>query len=112
MAEPTLLYKTVVLTVFFVCGAFASVLGNILYTTKAIGLHNREVEFRKPWFQGWAMFVGMSFLIVDTPAWRMWRCPAYVPGESARGWGLFRLVGVPPCATFLPLCFRALRFST
>jgi hypothetical protein len=95
MASPTLLYKTVVLSVFFVCGACSSVLGNVLYTTKARGLHNRVIEFRKPWFQGWAMFVGMSFLIVDTPVWRTCRCPPYNTGGPVRGWGLYRLVAIP-----------------
>jgi hypothetical protein len=97
MAEPTLLDKTVVPSLFFVCGAFASVLGNILYTTKAVPLHNREIAFREPWFQGRATFVGMSFLIVDTPAWRTWRCARLV---SRR------------CATCLRLCCRASRCCT
>jgi hypothetical protein len=90
-------FKAIVLTVFFICGAFCTVLGNIMYATKATGLHNRVIEFRKPWFQGWGMFLGMSFLIIDTPVFRTFRCPKYVPGQPARGWGLFRLVAIPAC---------------
>jgi drug/metabolite transporter (DMT)-like permease len=43
------------------------------------------------------MFLGMSFLVLNTPLFRTFRCPRYVPGQPARGWGLFRLVAIPAC---------------
>jgi drug/metabolite transporter (DMT)-like permease len=95
MAGPSLLQRIIILATFFVCGAFSAVLGNVMYTTKAVGLHNRVIEFRKPWFQNWAMFVGMSVLIVNTPCVCTCKCPQYVVGGKVRGWGLVRLVSIP-----------------
>jgi drug/metabolite transporter (DMT)-like permease len=95
MAGPSLLRRIIILATFFVCGAFSAVLGNVMYTTKAVGLHNVVVEFRKPWFQNWAMFVGMSVLIFNTPCVCTCKCPEYVVGGKVRGWGLVRLVSIP-----------------
>lgn len=60
-----------------------------------MGYHNRMIPFQKPWFQGWAMFLGMSFLIFDTPLVRTCRCAPYKLGGTLRGWGLFRAVAIP-----------------
>jgi hypothetical protein len=87
--------KAATLAVFFTCGAFCSVLGNVMYTTRSRGYHDRPVEFRRPWFQGWAMFVGMAGLVFNTRYAHACSCPAYHTGDPARGWGLLRLVAIP-----------------
>ena len=95
MEKTSLTRKAVILTVFFVSGAFSAVLTNILYNMESTGFHNIRKPFRKPWFQGWGMFVGMSLLIFDTPFIKRCRCAPYKVGGTVRGWGLFRLVSIP-----------------
>jgi drug/metabolite transporter (DMT)-like permease len=95
MAPISLLKRIIVVSTFFVCGAFSAVLGNVMYTTRAVGLHHRKLQFQKPWFQDWGMFLGMSFLIFNTPCVCTRKCPPYETGGKVRGWGLARLVSVP-----------------
>ena len=95
MGQASLQKKIITLVSFFICGAFSAVLGNVLYNQKSIGLHNVLKPFRKPWFQGWSMFVAMSFLIFDTPWSNKCKCPEYSIGGTIRGWGLFRIVSIP-----------------
>jgi drug/metabolite transporter (DMT)-like permease len=95
MGKASFKKKAIVLTLFFICGACSAVLGNLLYNMKSTGLHNVVKPFRKPWFQGWSMFVAMSLLIFDTPFYKNCKCPEYEIGGTVRGWGLFRLVSVP-----------------
>ncbi len=51
------------------------------------------------------MFLGMSFLIVDTPFFKRCRCEPYTIGGTVKGWGLVRNVAIPAlcdlCATLL-----------
>lgn len=95
MAAASFIKKAIVLTLFFICGAFSAVLGNILYNQESEGLHHVVKPFRKPWFQGWSMFVAMSCLIFNTDIVRKCRCPKYTLGGTVRGWGLFRNVAIP-----------------
>ncbi|OHT12940.1 hypothetical protein TRFO_16984 [Tritrichomonas foetus] len=95
MGETSFAKKAIILTVFFTSGAFSAVLTNILYNMEAKGFHNVVKPFRKPWFQGWGMFVGMSLLILDTPFIKRCKCAPYHIGGTVRGWGLFRLVSIP-----------------
>jgi drug/metabolite transporter (DMT)-like permease len=41
------------------------------------------------------MFLAMALLIFDTSIVKKCRCPPYVIGGTARGWGLYRLVAIP-----------------
>ena len=95
MAPVSCARQAIVLTLFFTSGALNAVLTNAMYNTKAIGLHNRLIPFKKPWFQGWVMFFGMSCLIFDTPCLKKCKCQPYVIGGTVRGWGLFRNVAIP-----------------
>ena len=95
MGEASFKKKAIILTLFFICGACSAVLGNVLYNMKSTGLLNVVKPFRKPWFQGWSMFVAMSLLILDTPFSQNCKCPKYEVGGTVRGWGLFRLVSIP-----------------
>lgn len=95
MGSASFLKKAIILTIFFVSGAFSAILTNILYNLNAKGFHNIIKPFQKPWFQGWGMFLGMSLLILDTPFIKNCRCPPYKIGGTVRGWGLFRLVSIP-----------------
>lgn len=111
MGETSFLKKTIILTIFFVSGAFSAVLTNILYNMESKGFHNVIKPFRKPWFQGWCMFVGMSLLILDTPFIKRCRCPPYKIGQSpVRGWGLFRLVSIPAMCDLLATVLQNIAF--
>ncbi|KAH0795993.1 putative integral membrane protein [Histomonas meleagridis] len=95
MPEVSFLRKVVILTIFFTCGAFSALLTNLIYSTSTYGFHHVNKKFEKPWFQGWAMFLGMTLLIFDTRFIRGCKCPSYVIGGTVRGWGLFRVVSIP-----------------
>ncbi|EAY18335.1 hypothetical protein TVAG_254470 [Trichomonas vaginalis G3] len=95
MGEASFKFKTLILTLFFICGASSAVLGNVLYNMKSLGLHNTIKEFKKPVFQTWSMFIAMSLLIFDTPLFKKGGCPKYTTGGKIRGIGLFRVVAVP-----------------
>jgi len=101
MGQASFQKKAITLVLFFTCGAFSAVLGNVLYNQKSVGLHNVVKEFRKPWFQGWSMFVAMSLLVFDTPWSEKCSCPKYTIGGTVRGWGLFRLVSIPALCDLL-----------
>lgn len=89
------LKKAITLTIFFICGAFSAVLTNIMNNTVTYGFHHVDKKFERPWFQGWAMFLGMSLLIFDTRALKSCKCPSYTIGGTVRGWGLFRVASIP-----------------
>ncbi|OHT15416.1 hypothetical protein TRFO_42523 [Tritrichomonas foetus] len=94
-SEASCLKKTIALTTFFVCGAFSSVLSNILYCMESKGLHNIVKPFRKPWFQVWGMFVAMTLLIFNTSFIKTCKCQKYKIGDPICGIGLFRIVSLP-----------------
>jgi drug/metabolite transporter (DMT)-like permease len=95
MVDPNCGKKAIVLVVFFIGGAFNAIFSNILYNTKALGLHNRILYFRKPIFQTWGMFVGMAIAFFNTPTCRRRRCQPYNPSGKLAGWGIFRMVSLP-----------------
>jgi drug/metabolite transporter (DMT)-like permease len=80
---------------FFISGAVYTVAIDIMYHTPVIGLHNYLMNFRKPLFQVWGMFLGMSCLFFVSQYIHTCNCRPYVVGETIRGWGLFRMTSVP-----------------
>lgn len=47
-----------------VSGAFISIFGKVMYQTSSIDRFGKSVKFEKPWFEDWAMFVGMVFVFI------------------------------------------------
>jgi hypothetical protein len=93
--DPLRVYQGIILAVPFVCGACAGFLRNVRYTCEVIGFHNRVLEFRNPWFRGFAMFPGMSPLIFNTDYWCFCTCPRADPMKQSPGWMLFRRMSIP-----------------
>jgi drug/metabolite transporter (DMT)-like permease len=88
--------KVITFIVFFIAGSWNTVFSNILYHTKGVGYHNRHIVFRRPWFQTWAMFLGMMIPLCSTRLCRKCSCPEYTGGKL-RGWPLYRVCAIPAC---------------
>jgi drug/metabolite transporter (DMT)-like permease len=86
--------KVITFIIFFIAGSWNTVFMNIMYHTKATGWNNHVMEFRRPWFQTWGMFVGMTLPIFISPILWKCKCPTY-EGDKLRGWPLYRLVAIP-----------------
>lgn len=102
----SLLFKSVTLAIFFTTGAFAAVLGNLIYNQEAENAHHVVKTFRKPWFEGTLMFLGMTLPIFNTNVVKKCKCAEYKPDGPARGWELYRRVAIPGLCDLLASLFQ------
>jgi len=56
--------KYLAIGMFFVCGSFVTVLNSIILKNSYPWRYNTYLQFKKPWFQNWIMFIGMSIFFI------------------------------------------------